>query len=304
MPIHNALDLFAKDWLAEILGRGARTLKSKETVAAAQQADLYVVPDPTRTAELRRAGLIGRLCDVDCFVEACSTVLTLDVARELQRKQLGLYHAARRDAEKSGRRNGRAMTRRVRPVAVEVPFPRLVVTSPGRPRRVLAEWGCQPLRAGVHSAARGFNIRLVVISELPRTRETLTLRLLGRGRVFKQAIDDLAVLPQHAWEASTAFPLMLRYGLVTEDALMQPHIQVWFDGYKAKLEAKGRKEGRKEGRVEGERLLVRRQLVRRFGKLPAWATERIDSADGAHLRRWADRLLTAPTLERVLGATN
>jgi hypothetical protein len=79
---------------------------------------------------------------------------------------------------------------------------------------------------------------------------------------------------------------------------MQPHNQVWFDGYKAKQEAKGRK----EGRIEGERQLLRRLLVRRVGQLPRWAADRIDAADPAHLRRWEDRLLTAPTLERVLGA--
>jgi hypothetical protein len=294
MPVHNALDLFAKDWLTEILGRGATTLKSRETVAAAQQADLYVIPDPARRAELRRAGLIGKLCEMDCFVEACSIVPTLDVARELQRKQLALYHAARRDADKAARRQRQTPTR-VRPSAAGVPFPRLVVTSPGRPSSVLSEWGCRPLRPGVHSAARGFNIRVVVISELPRTRETLTLRLLGRGRVFQEALDDLAAVP-HAWEASTALPLMLQYGLVNEDTPMQPHNQAWFDGYKAKLEAKGR--------VEGERLVVRRLLVRRFGKLPSWALGRIDAANEAKLRRWADRVLTAPTLERVLGATH
>ena len=36
---------------------------------------------------------------------------------------------------------------------------------------------------------------IVAIHQLPRTPETLWLRLLGRGRVQKQAIDELAALP-------------------------------------------------------------------------------------------------------------
>ncbi len=58
-------------------------------------------------------------------------------------------------------------------------------------------------------------------------------------------------------------------------------------------------EGRVEGRVEGESKLLKRQLERRFGALPAWATEKLSSASEQTLDVWGEAVLTALTLEAV-----
>ena len=57
--------------------------------------------------------------------------------------------------------------------------------------------------------------------------------------------------------------------------------------------------GRVEGRVEGESKLLKRQLERRFGALPAWATEKLSNATEPALEAWGEAILTAPTLEAV-----
>ncbi|MEO5339798.1 MAG: DUF4351 domain-containing protein [Magnetococcus sp. MYC-9] len=43
-----------------------------------------------------------------------------------------------------------------------------------------------------------------------------------------------------------------------------------------------------------------RQLQRRFGDLPPWATDRITTVDLATLEAWSLRILDAATLESVL----
>ena len=58
-------------------------------------------------------------------------------------------------------------------------------------------------------------------------------------------------------------------------------------------------EGRQEGQIEGERALVRRQLERRFGPLPAWTEQHIAAADTATLEQWGLLLLDATSLEEV-----
>ena len=58
-------------------------------------------------------------------------------------------------------------------------------------------------------------------------------------------------------------------------------------------------EGRTEGRTEGEAKLLRRQLIRRFGPLPAWAEARLTGAEPAQLEVWGERVLEAATLEAV-----
>ena len=67
--------------------------------------------------------------------------------------------------------------------------------------------------------------------------------------------------------------------------------------------AKGRVEGQVEGiakgRIEGESKLLKRQLERRFGALPAWATEKLSNASEPSLEAWGEAVLTAPTLDAV-----
>ena len=70
--------------------------------------------------------------------------------------------------------------------------------------------------------------------------------------------------------------------------------------------AKGRVEGQVEGiakgRLEGESKLLKRQLERRFGALPAWATEKLSNASEPALEAWGEAVLTAPTLDAVFHA--
>lgn len=68
---------------------------------------------------------------------------------------------------------------------------------------------------------------------------------------------------------------------------------------------KGRKQGRREGVaqgvVQGQRRILLAQLEARFGAVPATTTERVEAASAAELDRWARRVLTASTLDEVIG---
>jgi hypothetical protein len=64
---------------------------------------------------------------------------------------------------------------------------------------------------------------------------------------------------------------------------------------------RGRKEGLKEGLQQGQKKTLLRQLQARFGALPDSVLVRVKAAGSAELDLWADRILTAPTLEDVLG---
>ncbi len=70
----------------------------------------------------------------------------------------------------------------------------------------------------------------------------------------------------------------------------------------AKGRVEGRIEGRVEGRVEGESKLLKRQLERRFGALPAWAIELLSNANEPSLEAWGVAILTAQTLEAVFNS--
>jgi len=211
-----------------------------------------------------------------------------------------------------------------------VPFPGLVVIGPGVPTTVLDAFGCRPTEPGIYRSVWGLALRVVVLAELPRTRAPLLLRLLGKGKLLRAALADLAELPEDAWERGVAMPLLVHFQLVasesppTEEDDVSAEIQAWFKDYERKLRSQsiqegrsqgiqegrsqgiqegrsqGIQEGRNEGIQEGGRSLLLRMLRARFGELPAAAIARVEAADSAELERWGERLFDAATLDEVL----
>ena len=69
----------------------------------------------------------------------------------------------------------------------------------------------------------------------------------------------------------------------------------------AKGEAKGEAKGKAEGEAAGMVRILRGQLLIKFGRVPKWAEERLAKANTAQIERWAKKLMTAETLEGVVG---
>ena len=66
-------------------------------------------------------------------------------------------------------------------------------------------------------------------------------------------------------------------------------------------EAKGRVEGKAEGKAEGMSVVIHHLLAAKFSTVPKWARTRLENATPVQLERWATKVLTAETLEQVLG---
>ena len=64
-------------------------------------------------------------------------------------------------------------------------------------------------------------------------------------------------------------------------------------------EQRGIEKGLQKGIPQGEAQILRRQLTRRFGPLPAWAEARLTQATTDTLELWADRILDAASLDEV-----
>ena len=73
------------------------------------------------------------------------------------------------------------------------------------------------------------------------------------------------------------------------------------DSAVAKGRAEGMAEGKAEGKAEGMAILLHDLLTAKFGKLPRWADERLQKATATQAGRWAKKVLSAGTLEDVLG---
>jgi hypothetical protein len=61
------------------------------------------------------------------------------------------------------------------------------------------------------------------------------------------------------------------------------------------------KSGLAAGKAEGERTILLSQIRKRFGSVPGWAAQRVESLDAAGLEALGLRLLDNVTLEELLG---
>ena len=143
----------------------------------------------------------------------------------------------------------------------------------------------------------------MALHQLPCTQETLWLRVLGRGTVQKQAIDELAALPaNHPFRKVT---LELLYNLQknlninqqieTDDRELVMRLAPLYqeDREKARQEGQqlGKQQGKQEGQQLGEQQIILRLLKRRFGELGLSVIEQIQGLSTDELESLGDVLL-------------
>jgi len=63
----------------------------------------------------------------------------------------------------------------------------------------------------------------------------------------------------------------------------------------------GIEQGRAQGRMEGEQTVVMRLIEKRFGSVPSWARQRLETMSAGEIEETALRLLDAQSLENLLG---
>ncbi|HBY75836.1 MAG TPA: flagellar assembly protein H, partial [Cyanobacteria bacterium UBA11148] len=113
--------------------------------------------------------------------------------------------------------------------------------------------------SGIYFLADALKTAIVVIHQLPKSPETLWLRILGKAGVQKQAIDELAALPEDNPLRINALELL--YNLQANlrvnqnlDAEDREFIMALAPLYRQQIDAaiqQGREEGRQQGREEG-----------------------------------------------------
>jgi hypothetical protein len=215
----------------------------------AQRADLRFAPSPKHTETRRSLGILGLMTEVAALYEPFSWAPSIDDVQGCLRKLLNAQHAGTLNPSR----------------AVE----RMWLLCAGRPDAALAHFGALPMAGwppGFY-ALRGLSLVIVVLSELPRSDDTVALRLMGALTTRQGAYADLrahlATVPRGAklLEAVVRDMVLAQAAGGAEEATM-------VDTSEARaLIQKVRNEGRNEGLEAGlERGLAAglRPLVRQF----------------------------------------
>lgn len=83
--------------------------------------------------------------------------------------------------------------------------------------------------------------------------------------------------------------------------MLADRVVEWTEKWKQDGRQEGRREGIQTGLHEGHRHALRTLLQTRFGPLPDWAESRLMSADAATLDAWTRAVLTAASLDEIIG---
>jgi hypothetical protein len=182
--------------------------------------------------------------------------------------------------------------------------PRLWILSAGRPNAALQACGAAPMPdwpAGFWRAALDEHLYFVLLHELPEHPDTLLLRLAGRGSTFQRAFLELSRLPEEHALRARAWPVLVAHeASIMQDlertAAMNLYEQalVVYNEYVQRIEERVRQ----EEALRLQHLLIR-LLAHRFGALPDDVLARIRGADTATLGRWAEREISAQSLDDV-----
>ncbi|KAF3891127.1 hypothetical protein [Tolypothrix bouteillei] len=269
-------DQFAKDYLEKLLQSYGELQVPRRVSAEVREIDIFFAPTPTTTEQLETLGLLGRIAALPAILEPFRNAASSEEICDCLLKLLQIKGELRREAK----RNNVSLA--------DSAIPKLWILTPTASRQLLSGFGATRADdwvSGVYFIADSFRTAIVAIHQLPLTPETLWLRMLGRGKVQSQAIDELEALPvSHPFRQATLELLYtLRQNLAVqtisepEDRELIMRLAPLYQQERelAKLEGKlegrleGKLEGRLEGKLEGQRQVVENLLRVRFGSVDA-----------------------------------
>ncbi|HEY9801554.1 MAG TPA: DUF4351 domain-containing protein [Leptolyngbyaceae cyanobacterium] len=284
-------DKFAKDYLEELLKDYGQVKASEKVSGEIKEIDVFFTPNKQQKANLEILGLLGRFAAYPALIEPFRNPPSSDEIGDCLLKLLEVKALLRREAK----------TNKIKLQQSEIP--QLWILTPTISKTRLSSFRTiekEGWLSGVHFLADALRTAIVAIHQLPKTPETLWLRLLGRGTVQSQAILELQALPlNHPYQQAT---IELVYNL-RENLRVNQQLQADDRELIMRLEPiyqrnreQAKQEGRLEGRQEGEQNIIIRQLNRRIGNIDESFIERIKGLSIEQLENLGEALLDFSTV--------
>ena len=293
--MRNRVDQLAKQIGREALGPSGATVVHDEISPETQHADLRHDPDPARKAERTRLGLLGRIAAVLCLIEIYGHAPSAQEFRACLAKHIAAWQQRTRKARADNRKRRK---QRQPPRALVDPF--LWLIAAGVPTRILTELEAAPgWPAGVYFFGGDIlRVGIVVVSQLPRDRSTLLVRLMAGGPQLPQAIEDLIALPPNAHERAVAERILLNLETVLGKQRSRTRKEQEF----IVAMQKSWEERRIETLAEGQANAVLTVLRARGIAVPEAARKRIlAEKDLQRLERWLEKASIVTSITEVIG---
>lgn len=272
-------DQFAKDYLTELLSPLGEVKTSQNIAGEVREIDVWFAPN-AQTANNTELGLLGSLANTAAIFEPFRNAIDLGEVRSCMGKLFDVFAFLERQAKRNNTR------------IEEKNLPQLWIIAPTASTSLLAGFGAKleldKWCSGVYVFPPHWKGGIVVIHQLPATPETLWLRILGKGKVQQQAINELAALPENEPIRGVVLELLNNLKTILEvNQNLEPEerdlIMRLSPLYEQRLAAatqqgieQGMERGIERGIGQGQRIFIENLLQAKFGELDAELTAIIE----------------------------
>ena len=274
-------DQFAKDYLSELLSPIGVVNPGREVASEVRQIDVYFTPTTRKPDYRDKLGLLGKMAETTALFEPFRNGVTVNEVQSCVSKLL----AVKGEIERQSRREN------TRPSETELP--KLWILTPTGSETLLNGFHAIPDEEnwgkGIYFLGESWRTAIVVIHHLPKTPETLWLRILGRGEVQEKAIASLSAMPvddplrivtlELVYQLQSSLARRQEKELEKEDKGLIMAVSPLFQEQLAAAEKRGEQRGEKRGEQrgiergeqrgfqQGQRLIIESFLQGRFGEL-------------------------------------
>jgi Domain of unknown function (DUF4351) len=288
-------DQFSKDYLEELLKPYGQVQAPSRVAAEVKEIDVLFSPTTTQTTNLATLGLLGKMAVTPAIFEPFRNPASSEEISDCLAKLSEVKSSIQREAKR----------RKTKIVAREIP--QLWILTPTASKSIISGFGGElklDWGKGVYFLPKHFRTAIVVIHQLSFTPETMWLRILGRGRVQRQAIDELAALPAHHPLQRVTLELLynlqqnlsINQSTPAEDRELMMRLAPLYEQDREKARQEGLQQGLEQGLYKGEQQLILRLLNRRLGEIDLSLIEQVKELSIEQLETLGEALLDFATV--------
>lgn len=259
-------DQFSKQFLGEILSALGTVEKSLEIPGESKFVDVYFAPAAEPAIDPQALGLLGKVASTPCLLEPFRNTPSSTEVRDCILKLFWVHADVHRRAKRENRR------------IPEVELPQLWILSPSASSQFLDSFAAASQDnwlPGIYRLGDALKTTIVAINQLPQTEETLWFRILGKGAIQQQAIDEvLAFAPTDTRRAPILkllsewkISLEVNDMLDNEDRQLMVSLERAYEEWEQELERRVIQQGIQQGAQAERRATIETLLRSRFGEL-------------------------------------
>ena len=200
-------DQFAKQFFESFLAPLGEVKVNFEVPGEPKFIDIWFSPSNQASIEAQNLGILTKIAVLPCLIEPFRNQPKPSEVRSCLYK---LFHV-QRDFERRAKREEETVQ--------EEELPQLWIITPSASDDLLSKFGAfvrEDWLQGIYFLPIGLKAAIIAVNKLPRTPETLWLRIFGKGVIQQQAINEVIGFDEDDPRRSTILQLLATWKISIE----------------------------------------------------------------------------------------